>query len=231
MAVSKTQRSASLKSKSKNKNTAESSCDGKGGCGGSGQCASKSDKSAKTSHATHASDNDHDHGHGEGGCCGQGHGAVCELSLRRFVESDYKGLLGVWKSGEIALDDTDTLKAITKNLKDRPNAYRIFVAEAQMVDSQTQKKEGKSRIAGGAIVTFDGHRMYVYHLAVHVDFRSVGLGAALLEMCEMQAKNWGAKHLRLTSRTDASRKPARAMYESRGWDADKTICIYRKTLK
>jgi len=165
-----------------------------------------------------------------GHCCDHDHGPMCELSIRRFRKEDYKGLQAAWKSGDIATDDSDALKAIERNLKERANSYRIFVAEAQMVDAHSQQKQGDSRIAGGVIVTFDGHRAYVYHLAVHSDFRGVGLGKALLETCEQQAKIWGARHLRLSARTDESRAPARKMYEESGWAADKSIWIYRKTL-
>ena len=182
---------------------------------------------SRPSRSTHA--HSHSHAH-EGHCCDHDHGPMCELAIRRFKKEDYKGLQAAWKSGDIGTDDTDSLRAIEKNIKDRAN-YRLFVAEAQMVDPHSQKKQGESRIAGGVIVTFDGHRAYVYHLAVHTDFRGVGLGKALLEVCEQQAKLWGARHLRLSARIDDSRAPARAMYEECGWQTDKTIWTYRKTLK
>jgi GNAT superfamily N-acetyltransferase len=166
----------------------------------------------------------HDHGHGHD------HGMLCELAIRRYQASDFKGLTAAWKSGDIGLDDSDTAKSIERNLKERPGSYRVFVAEAQMVDTQKKEKVGKARIAGGVITTFDGHRAYVYHLAVHRDFRGVGLGKALLETCEEQAHMWGARHLRLSARLDESRDAARKMYEENGWAKDDSICIYRKTL-
>jgi len=188
--------------------------------------ATKSRNAAASKTAARSSDA-HQH---DGHCCDHDHGPVCEMSIRRFKKEDFKGLQAAWKSGDIATDDTDSLRAIEKNLKERVNSYRVFVAEAQMLDAKSQRKQGESRVAGGVIVTFDGHRSFVYHLAVHVDFRGVGLGAALLKTCEQQAKLWGARHLRLSARVDDSRAPARAMYGENGWAVDKTIWIYRKTL-
>ena len=99
-----------------------------------------------------------------------------------------------------------------------------------MIDQRNHQPIGKPRLAGGVITTFDGHRAYVYHFAVHRDFRGMGLGRALLETCERQAKFWEARHLRLTARVDGSRAAARKLYQALGWVRDNSICTYGKTL-
>jgi ribosomal protein S18 acetylase RimI-like enzyme len=168
-------------------------------------------------------------GHVHGPHCNHGH-IECEVRIRLYQKQDHKELTAAWKSGDIALDDTDGARAIEQNLKRSPNGYRVFVAEAVMMDTEENKPVGKPRIAGGVIFTYDGHRAYVYHLAVHRDFRGVGLGKALLETCEHQAKLWSARHLRLTSRIDDSRAPARKMYEEQGWVPEKSLVVYKKTM-
>ena len=185
----------------------------------------KTKKVSADSGAGHVHGPECDHGHGHD------HDQVCELRIRQYQPADYKALIGVWKAADIDLDDTDSLKAIEHNLKRNKNGYRIFVAEAQMVDARTNTPNGKPRLAGGVITTYDGRRAYIYHLAVHPDFRSVGLGQALLETCEHQAQLWEAKYLRLTARTNASRAAARKMYEESGWKADQSIWVYHKTLR
>jgi ribosomal protein S18 acetylase RimI-like enzyme len=172
--------------------------------------------------------NGHEHVHGPD--CNHGHNLICELRIRQYKPQDFKALTAIWKAGDIALDDSDTAKSIDNNLKTFRNGYRLFVAEAQMIDQQANERVGKPRIAGGVVTTYDGHRVYVYHLAVHKEFRGVGLGRALLDTCERQAKLWGARHLRLSARTDSSRDAARKMYEAAGWERDESIRIYRKTL-
>ena len=169
-------------------------------------------------------------GHVHGPNCSHDHDLVCELRIRQYKPEDFKSLTVVWKDGDITLDETDTEKALAESIKRNKNGFRIFVAEAQMVNKKTNEPASEAMIAGGVIVTFDGHRAYVYHLAVHSEFRTVGLGRALLEACEQQAQLWGARHLRLTSRTDASRAPARKMYKEMGWAVDDAICTFKKTL-
>jgi len=173
----------------------------------------------------------HGHDHGDGECCDHDHGSCeFELAIRPYKAEDYRDLKAIWKAGEIVIDETDSAKALKESLEKRKDSYQIFVAEILAVDPKTGKPSGISQLAGGVIVTFDGHRAYIYHFAVHPEFRGVGLGEALIETCEHQARLWGAKHLRLMSRTDAVREGARRLYEKRGWTAETKLVQYRKDL-
>ena len=174
----------------------------------------------------------HGHDHGDGGCCEHDHGASLEfeLGIRAYKPEDYRELKAVWKAGEIVVDETDSAKALKECLLKRKDSFQVFVAEVLALDPKTGKPSGAQQLAGGVIVTYDGHRAYIYHFAVHPDFRGVGLGAALLETCEHQAKLWGAKHIRLMSRTDAAREGARRLYESHGWTAESKLIQYKKDL-
>ncbi|MFH0937962.1 MAG: GNAT family N-acetyltransferase [Planctomycetota bacterium] len=151
-----------------------------------------------------------------------------KLQIRPYKPQDFRQLCAIWKAADIILDDTDTAKALRQNL--RRDGYQVFVAESRTIDEHTHQFIGKPRLAGGVIVTFDGHRGYIYHFVVHRDFRGMGLGRALLETCERQAKFWGAQHLRLTSRVDSSRAVARKLYQSLGWIRDDSICAYDKKI-
>jgi ribosomal protein S18 acetylase RimI-like enzyme len=168
---------------------------------------------------------DHDHGEHD-------HGLSCdfELGIRPYKPEDYRELKAVWKLGDIVLDETDSARVLKTNLETRRGSFQVFVAEIAAVDPQTGKPAGIKRLAGGVTITFDGHRAYIYHFAVHPDFRGVGLGTALLETCEHQAQLWGAKHLRLMSRVDAGRAGARKLYEKHGWKCEVGLCQFKKDL-
>jgi len=145
--------------------------------------------------------------------------------VRQYRTSDFGSLKAIWEACDMQLDETDSAQALAKNLRRFRNGFRVLVIEA------SRSARGKVRcLAGGAVITFDGHRAYVYHLVVHPDFRDAGLGRVLLETCERQALAWGARHLRLTSRTDASRANARRMYEAAGWRARKELWVYSRDL-
>lgn len=145
--------------------------------------------------------------------------------VRQYKPEDYAALRAIWKACDISLDDTDSAEAIARNLRRRANSFRIFV-----VETTGEAPAGAPRLTGGVILACDGHRAYVYHLAVHPRFRAGGLGRLLLETCEWQAQRWGARHLRLTSLRGALRAAARRMYAAAGWTHRKELWVYAKDL-
>jgi GNAT superfamily N-acetyltransferase len=177
-----------------------------------------------------ASNGAHEHEHVHGPHCDHGPRMLCEMKIRPYKPTDFRELTEVWRACDIRLDESDTAKSLAANMK-RKKSYNIFVAEAKFFDEKTKRPIAKPRLAGGVVVTFDGHRSYIYHFGVHEDFRGVGLGRALLETSEAQAKRWGAKYMRLSARTDPSRAVAHRIYETSGWSPDKTIWTYGKKLK
>lgn len=59
-----------------------------------------------------------------------------------------------------------------------------------------------SVVVGSAVVGFDGHRGWVYYLAVHPDHRRRGTGAALLAAAKGWLRDVGAPKVQLMVRTD-----------------------------
>jgi ribosomal protein S18 acetylase RimI-like enzyme len=153
---------------------------------------------------------------------------ACELCVRRYRNEDFPQLNAVWNACHIELDETDTAEAVAANLEQRANTYRIFVAAAQLVNTATEEPAGPARLVGGALITFDGHRSYIYHLAVDPSFRDAGVGRVLLETCQRQAQLWGARHMRLTSLNDGSRADAQRMYMAAGWRRRKELWVFSK---
>ena len=166
----------------------------------------------------------HDHGSGS-----TGEDTFFAL-IRDYRKADYAALREIWIAGNIETDDTDTPAAIARNIRTRPNGFRVFVAEVQPCDDKN-KPLGNPRVAGGVTLTFDGRRAYVYHFAVHPDFRGLGLGRELLKECEEQAYVWGAAHLRLTARAGGMRAVAQKLYIDEGWTPTPELWVYAKNLK
>jgi len=172
----------------------------------------------------------HGHSHGDGEECCHGPHLVCEMHLRLYKPEDYKGLTAMWKVSGVELDETDSATAIAKNLSENKNGFQLFVGEARLLDAETEKPVSKPTIAGGAILTRDGRRAHVYHLAVHPEFRGGGLGKALLEQCERQAKLWGFNHLRMSVRANSGTPAAYKLCESQNWSVVREYSIFEKSL-
>ncbi len=91
------------------------------------------------------------------------------MEIRVMRESDYQELYGLWLSckgmGLNNLDDSQ--EGIASFLQRNPHTCFAAVADGKLV---------------GAILTgSDGRRGYIYHTAVHPDYRRRGIAKALVE--------------------------------------------------
>lgn len=80
-------------------------------------------------------------------------------------------------------------------------------------------------IAGSVMVGFDGHRGWVYYLAVAPDQRRTGLGRALMTAAEDWLRTRGAPKLQLMVREDNA--AALDFYESLGLERQKVVTLGR----
>lgn len=80
-------------------------------------------------------------------------------------------------------------------------------------------------IAGSVMVGFDGHRGWVYYLAVAPDQRRTGLGRALMTAAEDWLRARGAPKLQLMVREDNA--AALDFYESLGLERQKVVTLGR----
>jgi ribosomal protein S18 acetylase RimI-like enzyme len=82
-------------------------------------------------------------------------------------------------------------------------------------------------IAASAMVGHDGHRGWVYYVAVDPDHRQKGFGRAVMDAAEDWLRARGIAKLQLMVRPDNSK--VQAFYESIGYDEQERI-IYAKWL-
>ena len=103
---------------------------------------------------------------------------------------------------------SDTLAEITKKVQRDPDLF--LVAEAD------------GRLIGSVIGGYDGRRGMIYHLAVAVEYRQQGLGAALMDEVERRLKAKGC--LKSYLLVVAGNDDAVRYYQKRGWqEMDVTI--------
>ena len=80
-------------------------------------------------------------------------------------------------------------------------------------------------IAAGVMAGFDGHRGWVYYLAVAPDRRRQGLGRAMMEAAEAWLRERGAPKIQLMVREDNA--AALGFYESLGLERQKVVTLGR----
>jgi ribosomal protein S18 acetylase RimI-like enzyme len=85
-------------------------------------------------------------------------------------------------------------------------------------------RDGDTLIAS-VMVGFDGHRGWVYYLAVAPDRRREGLGRRLMDAAEAWLRGRGAPKLQLMVRT--SNKEALGFYEALGLERQEVVTLGR----
>ena len=86
---------------------------------------------------------------------------------------------------------------------------------------------GDAGLAGSVMVGHDGHRGWVYYLAVAPDARRAGLGRALMAAAETWLRERGVPKIQLMVRT--GNEQAHAFYRARGCD-DQPVAVFGRFL-
>ena len=93
-------------------------------------------------------------------------------------------------------------------------------------DSVVLVARDNARICGSVMTGFDGHRGWVYYLAVHPDDRHRGLGRALMTAAETWLVDRGAPKIQLMVREDNA--GALGFYEALGMTRQPVVTLGRR---
>ena len=86
--------------------------------------------------------------------------------------------------------------------------------------------EAEDRLVGTAMVGHDGHRAWVYYVAVDPALRHQGLGRALMAACEQWALDQGMPKLQFMVRTDNT--PVLDFYSQLGYELQDCVVLGRR---
>ena len=125
------------------------------------------------------------------------------MPIREFQPDDYPAVRALWEHLAMYRPEMDTPAALARCVAQNPG---LFLLASDPADP--------ARIVGTVIGTFDGRRAYLYHVAVHPDYRRHGYGRALLTA--VLDRLWAAGAPKVTLRVNADNHTAIAFYRSLG---------------
>ncbi|MDE6074967.1 MAG: GNAT family N-acetyltransferase [Clostridia bacterium] len=138
------------------------------------------------------------------------------MQIRKMSIADYDEIYALWTAcrgmGLNSLDDTK--EGIEKFLERNPET--CFVA---LIDG---------RIAGAIMVGTDGRRGYIYHTAVHPDYRRRGIAKALVDCALSAVERLGINKVALV--VFGRNKDGNAFWEKMGFTTREDIIYRNKTL-
>ena len=140
------------------------------------------------------------------------------FQIREFrFPDDYEEVYRLWKTIEkgVHVGRSDSPDEIEKKVARDPDLFLVA--------------ESEGRIIGSVIGGFDGRRGLVYHLAVAVPLRGMGIGTRLMEELESRLRSKGCLKCFLLVAPDNSE--VETYYQQRGWRHMDKVRIYGKELQ
>ncbi|NIE67660.1 GNAT family acetyltransferase [Burkholderia sp. Ax-1719] len=141
------------------------------------------------------------------------------VTLRVFSEADTEAVLALWLQAFPEYNDTtrphrNPRLSIANKLGTQPELF--FVA--------TRDEDGV--IVGTAMAGYDGHRGWLYSLAVANEARRLGIGTRLVRHAESALAAMGC--LKLNLQVLADKPEVIAFYDSLGYRADAVVSLGKR---
>jgi ribosomal protein S18 acetylase RimI-like enzyme len=138
---------------------------------------------------------------------------IAELAITEIEDADVSAVVSLWERCALTRPWNDPVADIALARKNA-NATILLGRE-------------NGRIVASAMVGHDGHRGWVYYVAVDPDWRGQGLGRAIMTAAEDWLRQAGIAKLQLLVRRDNAR--ASAFYETIGYD-EAQVAVFAKWL-
>jgi ribosomal protein S18 acetylase RimI-like enzyme len=141
-------------------------------------------------------------------------GAEPAFAIRAFQRDDADAVVALWHACGLLRPWNDPHKDIARKLSEQPELFLVACSETAVV--------------GSAMVGFDGHRGWVYYLAVVPGMQRRSLGRALMERAEFLLVERGCPKINLMVRSDNS--AVRAFYAELGYSEDQVAVLGKRLI-
>jgi ribosomal protein S18 acetylase RimI-like enzyme len=109
-----------------------------------------------------------------------------ELVIRRFEEKDEDDVVELWRRCNLIVPWNDPHVEIRKKMEFQPELFFVGTVDDQVV--------------GSLMAGYDGHRGWIYSMAVHPEFRLRGYGRGLVDRTLEELKKLGCFKVNLQVR-------------------------------
>ncbi len=135
------------------------------------------------------------------------------MEIRPYRYTDEREVIELWRIVfPNAPAHNDPGNDIRSKLKIQPELFYVAIADGHLV--------------GTAMSGFDGHRGWVYYVAVHPDFRRQGIGSVLMKKAEKSLLEIGCPKVNIQIR--ASNAEVQSFYESLGYSVEDRISMGKR---
>jgi len=132
---------------------------------------------------------------------------IKQLAIRSFQVSDEPDVIKLWHRCNLVVPQNDPHKDIEMKLHMQPELFLVGLISGRIV----------STVMSG----YDGHRGWIYYLAVDPDFQQNGIGRRMVEKTELKLRKLGCSKINLQVRK--SNRSVIAFYQRIGFLDDDVL--------
>ncbi|MEP6479880.1 MAG: GNAT family acetyltransferase [Rhodoglobus sp.] len=136
------------------------------------------------------------------------------MLIRPFDVTETDAVIRLWTECGLTRPWNDPRKDIARKLTTQPELFLVL--------------EHDGTLAGTAMVGFDGHRGWVYYLAIDPALRGHGFGRALMERAEQLLTERGCPKFNLQVRT--GNEEVLAFYRAIGYEQDAVASLSKRLI-
>ena len=146
-----------------------------------------------------------------------------KLTVAAITDADVEAVVALWQRCGLTRPWNDPYADIA--LARRSANAIVLAAKPGAIDSDEAKADGA--LVAAAMTGHDGHRGWVYYVAVDPAARGQGVGRAIMDAAENWLRERGIAKLMLMVRPDNTK--VQAFYETLGYDEQQRV-VYAKWL-
>jgi ribosomal protein S18 acetylase RimI-like enzyme len=135
-----------------------------------------------------------------------------QLEIALLTSAQHDAAIALWHEAGLVVPWNDPLADIARALDGPSSTILAGTLDASLVAT--------------AVVGHDGHRGWVYYLAVARGARGRGYGRAMMDACERWLADRGVPKLNLMVRV--GNEPVLGFYEALGYGRDEVVVISRR---
>jgi ribosomal protein S18 acetylase RimI-like enzyme len=146
------------------------------------------------------------------------------IVIRAFDVRDTDAVVALWHAAGLTRPWNDPHRDIARKLGSRPDLFLV----ATRAEGEAEADATTAPLVGTAMAGFDGHRGWLYYLAVAEAARGRGIGAALVGEAERLLTALGCPKLNLMVRS--SNAAVLAFYARLGYGRDEVATLGKRLI-
>ncbi|UCC16181.1 MAG: GNAT family acetyltransferase [Dehalococcoidales bacterium] len=138
-----------------------------------------------------------------------------EMILRQYSSGDEEAVINLWQACNLIKPWNNPHQDINRKLKDSPELFLVGTINGIIVAS--------------VMAGYDGHRGWIYYLAVDPGYRKQGLGRQIMSVAEEKLLELGCPKIDLMVRRN--NPDVFKFYEKIGYGHDEVITMSRRLIE